>query len=351
MTIDTRFYERRAALTAQEIAGELRAELAGNPFCAVSDVSSSSEPSPGSLVFVSSEILPDALRQYEGVIIGPRLPEDRDALHEGASFIVHAQPKVAFAVIAARLVSPRLATGREAVSPEAAIADSAAIGAGAVISAGAQIGEGSVIGPNAVIGPGVVIGAGTRVGACAVIGFSVIGRDCGIGPGCVIGEPGFGLVAGPTGPLELPHFGRVLIGDRVRLGGNCTVDRGMFGDTRLRDGVKLDNLCHIAHNVDIGEYTVMAALGGIAGSVTVGRGCQFGGRVAIKDHIRIGNGVKLAGNASPIEDVPDGETWAGQPAQPIRNWMRELLVLKRQAATTRRAARAGRVAGPDGQDD
>lgn len=351
MTIDTRFYERRATLTAQEIAGELQTELAGNPFCAVGDVSSSGEPVPGSLVFVSAEALPDALRQHEGIIIAPRLPDDPGALREGAALVAHTQPKAAFAVIAARLVAPRLAAGRDAISAGAVIADSAVICAGAVISAGAEIGEGAMIGPNAVIGPGVVIGAGTRIGACAVIGFSVIGRDCSIGPGCVIGEPGFGLVPGPAGPLELPHFGRVLIGDRVRLGGNCTVDRGMFGDTRLRDGVKLDNLCHIAHNVDIGEYTVIAALGGIAGSTTIGRGCQFGGRVGVKDHVRIGNGVKLAGNASPIEDVPDGETWAGQPAQPIRHWMRELLVLKRQAATTRRAARASRVAVPDGQDD
>lgn len=343
MTTDTRFYRRVETLNARDIAGELEAELTGNPVCTVTDVAAASAPLAGALVFIGTDEVPDGLSGHRGIIIGPPAAREGYTPHPDGAFIAHAHPKAAFALMANRLVAPRDDRLDAAIHPAAHIEPGAVISAGASIGADARIAGGCVIGPNAVIGTGVELGEGTRVGACAVIGFAIAGKNCRIGPGAVIGEAGFGLAPGPAGLVELPHFGRVVLGDDVRVGANCTIDRGMFGDTRLGDGVKLDNLCHIAHNVDVGAHTLMAAFAGVSGSVTIGRGSQFGGRVGIVDHVTIGEGVRLAANSTPAWDVPDGETWAGQPAQPIRGWLRELAVLKRLAAPKRRAGRAGKT--------
>lgn len=332
MAVDLRFYRRAGTLDAKDIAGELNGELTGNTVCKATDVASANAPSPGALVFVESGTLPEELGAHAGVIIGTAEALSGAIFHPQAALVAVRHPKAAFALIAQRIIAPRQSAAGQAIHPSAVIAPSASISAGAHIGEGARIGENCHIGPNAVIGAGVDIGDGTRVSACAVIGFAVVGRNCRIGPGSVLGEAGFGLAPGPAGLVELPHFGRVVLGDDVRIGANCTIDRGMFGDTRLGDGVKLDNLCHIAHNVDVGDHTLMAAFAGVSGSVKIGRGAQFGGRVGIVDHVTIGDGVRLAANASPAGDVPPGETWAGQPAQPIRGWLRELAILKRLAA-------------------
>ncbi|MFC4723716.1 UDP-3-O-(3-hydroxymyristoyl)glucosamine N-acyltransferase [Glycocaulis abyssi] len=351
MAVDFRFYHRVGELNAKDIAGELDAELAGNPVCSAVDVASASAPSPGALVFVESTKALEAIASHPCVIIASAEALKGQSFHPGSALITVKHPKAAFAVMAPRVIAPRGNDSSSAIHPSAVIGQGAVISPGVYVGAGASIGENCHIGPNAVIGTGVEIGDGTHVGACAVIGFAVIGRNCRIGPGSVIGEAGFGLVPGPQGLLELPHFGRVVIGGDVRIGANCTIDRGMFGDTVLGDGVKLDNLCHIAHNVQVGAHTLMAAFAGVSGSVNIGRGAQFGGRVGVVDHVTIGDGVRLAANASPAGDVPAGETWAGQPAQPIRSWLRELAVLKRLAAPKRRTVDAGRAAGQDKDDE
>lgn len=336
MGTDTRFYSRVGSLNARDIASEIQGDLAGDPLTGVEDVAPASTPRSGALVFITADEVPEALTQLDCVVIAKRACLGGLGSSHRAAVIGHDNPKAAFAMIATRLVAPREDDLSRAIHPSAVIAPDAVIAAGAFIGADARIGEGCVVGPNAMIGAGVELGEGSRVGPGAVVSFALIGHRCSIGPGAVIGGAGFGLVGGPAGLLELPHFGRVIIGDDVRIGANCTIDRGMFGDTTLGDGVKLDNLCHIAHNVQVGAHTLMAAFAGVAGSVNIGRGVQFGGRVGIVDHVTVGDGARLAGNASPAGDVPPGETWAGQPAKPIRDWLRELAVLKRLASSRRR---------------
>ena len=129
---------------------------------------------------------------------------------------------------------------------------------------------------------------------------------------------------------------RVVIEDEVTLGANVTIDRGMFADTRLKTGCRIDNLSHIAHNTVIGEYAVMAAFAGISGSVTIGRGAQLGGRVGIADHLEIGEGARLAADAAIMRSVPSGEMWAGSPAQPMREFMRETAWVRRESARARK---------------
>jgi UDP-3-O-[3-hydroxymyristoyl] glucosamine N-acyltransferase len=154
--------------------------------------------------------------------------------------------------------------------------------------------------------------------------------------GARIGETGFGVMPGPQGLEDAPHFGRVILQDRVTVGANACIDRGVFADTIIGERTKIDNLCQIAHNVVLGRSVIVAAFGGISGSVKVGDGSMLGGRVGIADHVTVGEGVSLAASAGLFRDVAPGETWGGTPAKPIRQWMREVAWLNKQAAAKKR---------------
>lgn len=211
-----------------------------------------------------------------------------------------------------------------AVHPSARLEDGVVVSVGAVIGAGAEIGRGTRIGPGAVIGPGVAIGRDGLIGPRAVVGFALVGDRVKIYSGAVIGEAGFGATAGPAGVIDIPQLGRVILQDNVTIGANSCVDRGAWDDTVIGENTKLDNLVHIAHNVRVGRNCVMAAYTGISGSVTIGDGAAFGGRAGVADHVTIGDGAQLAAAAGLFRDVPAGETWAGLPAQPSRDWFREI---------------------------
>jgi UDP-3-O-[3-hydroxymyristoyl] glucosamine N-acyltransferase len=200
-----------------------------------------------------------------------------------------------------------------------------------VIGDGAQIGAGTVIGSGAVIGPGVAIGRDGEIGPRAVIGFALIGDRVRIYAGAVIGEAGFGATPGPTGLIDIPQLGRVIIQDGVTIGAGTCIDRGAFDDTVIGENTKIDNLVQIAHNVRVGRNCVMAAHTGISGSVTIGDGAQFGGKAGVADHLDIGQGARVAAGAGVMKDIPPGETWGGVPARPVRTWMRETAWLSKMA--------------------
>jgi UDP-3-O-[3-hydroxymyristoyl] glucosamine N-acyltransferase len=132
-------------------------------------------------------------------------------------------------------------------------------------------------------------------------------------------------------------LGRVIIQDRVTIGANSTIDRGAFDDTVLGEDVKIDNLCHIAHNCQIGRGVLMAAFAGISGSTTIGDAATLGGRVGVADHRNVGAGSTLAGASAVMQDVPAGEVWMGYPAKPIRKFLRETAWLSRKSAGARNA--------------
>jgi len=183
--------------------------------------------------------------------------------------------------------------------------------------------------PTAYIGPGVSIGARTRVGPYAVIEFADIGEDCEIKAHACIGGNGLGVAADSDGMLSIFHVGTVRLGDRVRVGAQSCIDRAMIGETVLEDDVKLDNLVQIAHNCHIGARTVMASLVGISGSCTVGSDVRIGGQVGLADHLCVGNGATLMAQSGFMHDVPAGESWMGSPAQPLRQYMREVATLRK----------------------
>ena len=207
----------------------------------------------------------------------------------------------------------------------------------AVVCAGASVGENSLVGPHAVIGPGVQVGRDCEIGPHASIQCALIGNSVKIYSGCRIGESGFGVMPGPGGAEDAPQYGRVIIQDFVTVGANTCIDRGAFEDTVIGERTKIDNLCQIAHNVIIGRNVVLASFAGISGSVTIGDGAMLGGRAGIADHVKIGAGAQIAASAGVFRDVPDGETWGGTPARPIRQWMREIAWLQKQISGGKKA--------------
>jgi UDP-3-O-[3-hydroxymyristoyl] glucosamine N-acyltransferase len=258
-------------------------------------------------------------------------PSLAEAAPAGCAVLLTSSPQAAYALSAQALHRPRINTSEAFISPSAGIEPGVRIAPGAVIGDGAQIGSGTVIGSGAVIGPGVAIGRDCDIGPRAVIGFALVGDRVRIYAGAVIGEAGFGATPGPTGLIDIPQLGRVVIQDGVTIGAGTCIDRGAFEDTVIGENTKIDNLVQIAHNVRVGRNCVMAAHTGISGSVTIGDGAQFGGKAGVADHLDIGQGARVAAGAGVMKDIPPGETWGGVPARPVRTWMRETAWLSKMA--------------------
>ncbi|MCR9128051.1 MAG: UDP-3-O-(3-hydroxymyristoyl)glucosamine N-acyltransferase [Alphaproteobacteria bacterium] len=339
MGADPRFFERLGPLGVSGLAERIGAVVQGDSAVRVTDPVEPSASGPGTLCFLAKT--PREPFDAEGGVVLAPSQEAAAQVRGAAATLVSDNPKAAFARATAQLIALRRHEGGALIDKTARIAEDAHIAPGAIIGADAQVGPRAEIGAGAVIGPGVEIGADTRIGARAAIQCALIGERCEIYAGAVLGEAGFGLAPDGDVLISIPHIGRVIVEDDVTVGANCTVDRGMLGDTRLGRSCRIDNLCHIAHNVQVGPYAVMAAFAGISGSVTVGAGAQFGGRVGVADHLVIGDGARLAADAAVMRGVPAGETWAGSPAQPIQRFMRETAWL-RQAAGKRKRDKGGK---------
>lgn len=249
----------------------------------------------------------------------------------GGAIGLTASPKLGFALVAQRLHQPRPFGQSPGVHPSADIGEGAEIHASAIIAEGASIGARTVIGPHAVIGPGVAIGSDGDIGAGATIVCAVLGARVVIAAGARIGQAGFGFVQGPDGFVRIPQLGRVLIGDDVEIGANSTIDRGALGDTVIGDGVKIDNLVQIGHNVRVGRHSAFAAQAGIAGSTVLGERVLIGGQGGLADHLTIGDGAQIGPQAGVMSNIPAGEVWGGSPARPKKVWLREAAALAKLA--------------------
>lgn len=330
---DPRFYDRLGPLSIEEIAALSGAAISdsGRAGTRVEGLAPLNAGLRGHLCYAESE---KSLKGLQGtdldgaIVLAPQAAAGPIA-DLGGQVLVHSTPRLAFARVAGQLVRPRRFEPGERVHATASIDASARLMPGAVIGAGAEIGADTLIEPNAVIGPGCRIGAGARIGAGVSIACAIIGSHCNILAGAVIGEDGFGVAVSAAETVDVPHLGIVLIGDHVTIGAHTAIDRALFGATEIGSHTKIDNHCHIAHNCRIGERVIMAGFSGMAGSAEIGEGAMLGGRVGIYDHTRVGAGARIAATAAVNRDVPPGETWAGNPAQPLRDNMREIAELRR----------------------
>lgn len=265
-------------------------------------------------------------------VVGKR---DVDRAPASMNLLVSSNPYRSFALITRTFYPEQnVKPGRHpsaCVSESASVAESAEIGAGVVIDDNATIGENVRLGANVYVGPGVCVGDRTRIGASASLEYCLIGEDCHFHSGVRIGTRGFGVAMDPRGHVELPQIGRVIVGNDVEIGGNTTVDRGMGPDTMIGDGTKIDNLVQIGHNVVIGKHCIIAAQSGIAGSTTLGDFVICAAKVGLIGHLTIGSGARIAGMSGVVKNVAPGETVAGIPAGPHREWLRKQAYLENVA--------------------
>ena len=216
------------------------------------------------------------------------------------------------------------------------VAEGVTLGEGVYIGAFAYIGKGTKIGnnvqiyPQAYIGDGVVIGDNTTIYAGVKIYYGcVVGAHCTIHAGTVIGADGFGFAPAGEDYNKVPQIGHVVIEDHVEIGANACIDRATMGATRIKKGVKLDNLVQIAHNVVVGENTVMAAQVGIAGTTKVGAHCMIGGQVGVAGHLNIGDRVMLAAQSGVMSDIETGTVLMGSPAFEVAKYRKAYVLFKK----------------------
>lgn len=216
------------------------------------------------------------------------------------------------------------------VSPKAVIGKDVYIGAFACIGDGSKIGDGSQIYPHAVIGDGVTIGTGALIYPNVTIYQGCrLGNNVTIHAGSVIGADGFGFAPNTEGYDKIPQIGIVTIEDNVEIGANTCVDRSTMGSTIIRKGVKLDNLIQVAHNVEIGENTVMSAQVGIAGSTKVGAWCMFGGQVGLAGHIHVGDKTFLGAQSGVPGNIKGDTTLIGTPPMAPRDYFKSQAIFRR----------------------
>ena len=242
--------------------------------------------------------------------------------------LVHANPHVTFARIAALLhpAAPVVAGTHASASVDASarVDATAEIGPYVVIGAGAVVGPRARIGAHCTVGEGAVIGADSRLlERVSVLHGVRIGARCILHPGVVVGSDGFGNAREAGRWVKVPQLGGVRVGDDVEIGANTTIDRGALVDTEIEDGVRLDNLVHVAHNVTIGAHTAIAASTAIAGSVRIGQRCQIGCGVTILGQLSIGDDIVLAGSAVVTRSLDAPGMYSSVfPVEEVHVWRR-----------------------------
>lgn len=318
--------------TLTELASRFGLELRGDGATAIHGLCTLAPGEPGHLSFLAN---PQYRSQLPATRASAVIVAARDAGSLPSAGLVAPDPYLAFARIATLFdpyagFAPGVATS--AVLGEGVyVPPDAAVGEQAVIEAGAEIGAGAFIGAGSFIGAGAYIGERSRLEGRVWIGPRVrIGREARINPGAVIGGRGFGLAPTREGWEEVPQIGSVVIGNRVEIGSNTTIDRGAIADTVIEDGAKIDNLVQIAHNVRIGAHTAIAACTGIAGSTVIGARCMIGGAVGVAGHLVIADDVVVLARATVTHSLlQKGVYGSGMTAAPAREWRKQVAGLRR----------------------
>jgi UDP-3-O-[3-hydroxymyristoyl] glucosamine N-acyltransferase len=318
-------------MAASELAAELGLTLHGDDVT-LSRVAPLEAADPGSLSYFADKRYRARLAQTRA---GAVITRSADAGAAPCTTLIADNPELAFARAAARLhPRPRPASGvhpSAVVDPSADIHPTAAIGPLCVIEGGVSIAADVELGPHCSIGAGSCIGAGTRLVARVTVcpGARIGARNL-LHPGAVIGREGFGFAKDGERWVRIPQVGGVRLGDDVEIGANSTVDRGAMEDTVIADGVKIDNLVQIGHNVIIGEHTAMAACSGISGSTHIGARCTVAGAVGMAGHLHIADDVHFTGMAMVTRSQDSAGVYSsGIPAMPNAEWRRTVARLRR----------------------
>ncbi len=329
-------------MEAQEIADRIGGELEGQPDIVLHRVQPPESAGDGDLAWIADDRpIPDGIAA-SAVIVGAQRTSEH--LGDIPAIIRHDNSNSAFAR-AILLLHPEPDPPFSGISDNAQIHADATIEGEVSIAPGAFIDAAVEISAEAVIHPGVVILGPSSIGAGVVLHSNVviyagttIGDGTTIHAGSVIGGDGFGYASGEDGPRKIPHRGGVMIGRDVEIGCNCTIDRGALEDTSIGEGSKIDNLVHIAHNVDVGSGCYFAAQVGIAGSSTIGDGCEFGGQSGMIGHIEVGDRTRVAAKSAIMRSFDGQQLLMGIPADDARQ-MRKIFGIMSQLPELRQRIR------------
>jgi UDP-3-O-[3-hydroxymyristoyl] glucosamine N-acyltransferase len=308
--------------TAQQIALLVSGTIEGSPDTTVTSFGKIEEATAGQLSFLANPKYEDYLYSTKASLI---IVNENLQLQKNISATL-VRVKDAYSAFATLLTTYQnlKAQQKKGIETPSHIASSASLGTDVFVGAFAYIGEKVTIGNNTKIFPGVYIAENVRIGNNTTIHAGVkiyedcvIGNDVIIHAGTVVGSDGFGFAPQPDGSYQkVPQIGNVIIEDQVEIGANTTIDRATMGSTIIKKGVKLDNLIQIAHNVEIGSQTVIAAQTGISGSTKLGKKIMIGGQAGIAGHLNIADGVKIAGGAGVTKNLDgEGKSYAGFPAE------------------------------------
>ncbi|SDE83302.1 UDP-3-O-(3-hydroxymyristoyl)glucosamine N-acyltransferase [Cellulophaga baltica] len=305
--------------TASQIAGILEGELEGNPDIAVDKLAKIEEGEQGSLTFLANPKYTQHIYTTKSSIT--IVNKDFVAEHDLSTTLIKVDD--AYESFSKLLeYYNQVKNNKTGIESPSFIAASTTYGEDCYIGAFAYIGENVVLGDKVKIYPNVYVGDNVRLGDNVIVfagakiySESVIGNNCVIHSGAIVGSDGFGFTPNAEGEYKkVPQTGNVIIEDNVDIGAGTTIDRATLGSTIIRKGVKLDNQIQIAHNVEIGEHTVIAAQTGVAGSTKIGKHCMIGGQVGIVGHITIGDNVRIQAQSGIGRNIKTGEVIQGSPA-------------------------------------
>lgn len=316
---------------AQSIGAELHLAGTDTQDTLISGLSTLVKAGTGQVSFLSNKKYRSQLQNTlaQAVILHPdELP------HCGRSALVMHNPYVGFAK-AAQLLDTTPEPANE-ISPHAVVGENVTLGKDVKIGANAVVESGAILGDNVIVGSGCFIGKKAQLGANTKLWANVsiyhdviIGSDCLVQANSVIGSDGFGYANENGHWIKIPQLGSVVIGNRVEIGASTTIDRGALDNTILADGVIIDNQCQIAHNVEIGENTAMAACSVIAGSTVIGKNCSMAGLVGINGHISVCDNVVFTGMSMVTKSITEpGVYSSGIPAEANREWRKNMVALR-----------------------
>jgi len=320
--------------SAQQIAELLKGKVFGQSEIKVNTISKIEEGKPGSLSFLANPKYTKYIYDTKAsvVIVNKDFIPEREI---SATLIKVEDAYQAFASLLE--IYQQYKENKTGIAKSSVVENSADLGENLYIGANVYIGNNSKIGdnckiyPNTYIGDNVLIGEGTKIfSGVNIYSESIIGKECTFHAGVIIGSDGFGFAPQNNAEFKkVPQIGNVIIKDHVEIGANATIDRATMGSTIIQKGVKLDNLVQIAHNVEIGENTVIAALSGVSGSTKIGKNCMIGGQVGFAGHLTISDNVKVGAQSGVHKNLPEGAVVQGSPVVGYREWYRIASVLSK----------------------